>query len=467
MTGRAPGTSKAPAATAPATEDELPATPIAWEPCGSIQCGTLSVPLDWQHPQEDGAGERIDLAVARRPAADPTRRIGTLFFNPGGPGASGINYLRAAGLDRTLDARFDIVTWDPRGIGSSRAIRCDEDAPEYRELDWGPDDEAEQAALDATAERIAVACAEADPDLLGHVATDDTVRDLDRLRAAVGDEQLTFMGFSYGTYIGLRYAELFPTRVRAIVLDGVVDPDEDLQGLLAGQTRALEARMTEVFASCRPPSCTLGDAAAAYDRVAARVEVEPLPAGPATLGPSELAFAAVSASYDDSLGSQFLLALAAADRGQGTQMLQLAQRYWSSGSYSAYLAVVCTDSPHPEGSEGHRELARHLDEISPRFGEAIANEVLPCAFWRAPTTGRAEPVHATGAATILVVGNTGDVATPIEAARRVASELDDAALLTYEGEGHTSFGKSTCVDLAISTYLIERSPPAEGTVCAT
>lgn len=442
-------------------DDGGPSAPIRWTGTGRVQTGTLTVPLDHARPD----GPTIDLAVARRPATDPSRRIGSLFFNPGGPGVAGIDYLRLSPLDATLNERFDIVTWDPRGVGASGALGCDRTAAAYHELDWSPDTPAETAALDQAARTIADDCAAAAPDRVGHIDTEATVRDLDQLRRAVGDDQLDYIGFSYGTYIGLRYAERYPDRVRAMVLDGVVDPSDDLERLLTGQTVALETQMDALFASCRAPACTLGDAAAAYDRVAARVEQQPLPAGSSTLGPSALAFAAISSSYDSSRADSFLSALAAADAGDGAPLRAITDLYLASGSFSSYLGVLCTDTPHPIGAADYDAMTARITARSPRFGPAIANEVRPCAFWPAPAVEVPGPVRATGSAPILVVGNTGDVATPFEAARTVADDLDHGVLLTYEGAGHTSFGKSSCVDAAVRAYLTDLTLPDPARAC--
>jgi len=459
--GATPGTAgTAGTATPPGT-----GTPSAlhWTGCGQrVQCATLRVPRDWARPD----GETLDLAVARRPATGPGERIGTLFFNPGGPGAPGTAYVQGASLDPELNRRFDIVSWDPRGVGGSAPVNCDGHTDAYRELDWSPDDPAEQAQLESAAAAIAADCAAAHRDELDEVGTDATARDLDALRAAVGDEQVSFIGFSYGTYIGLRYAELFAPRVRAMVLDGVVDPTQDLAGLLAGQTQALETHMDAVFASCATQRCPVADAAATYDRVAQAVERAPLPAGSdPPVGPTALAFAAISSSYDAHGRDSFLEALAAADDGDGTPLRQLADAYWATGSFTSYLAILCADSPHPVGGEAYRDLATELRAISPRFGDAMANEVLACAFWDAPPAAPRAAVRAPGSAPILVIGNTGDVATPLESAQRVAHDLDAGVLLTYDGQGHTSFGKSTCVDNAIRAYLVELTLPGPSGSC--
>jgi pimeloyl-ACP methyl ester carboxylesterase len=440
-----------------------PSPTIAWRSCGSgVECATVLVPRDAARPD----GDQLDLAVARRPATGPGERIGTLFFNPGGPGAAGTTYVKGASLDPELNERFDIVSWDPRGVGGSAPVACDDHTRAYQALDWSPDDATEQGALDSAAREIASDCA-ASYEHLDSLTTDATARDLDALRAAVGDDQVSFIGFSYGTFIGLRYAELFPTRVRAMVLDGVVDPTQDLEGLLAGQTRALETHMDQVFASCRPPTCPLKDAAATYDRIAARVETAPLVGRSGRpVGPTVLAFAAISSSYDAHGQDTFLRALAAADAGDGAALSSLAQQYWDSSSYPSYLAILCADSPHPDGAEAYSTLATHLRAISPRFGETMANEVLACAFWKTPNPPAPRPaVHAPGAPPILVVGNTGDVATPLQAAQDVAGALERGVLLTYAGQGHTSFGKSSCVDAAIRAYLTELTTPPPAKSC--
>jgi pimeloyl-ACP methyl ester carboxylesterase len=388
------------------TDDEV--GPHRLDRAARVRDRHLTVPLDAAVPD----GPTIDLAVARRPATDPARRIGSLFFNPGGPGVASTDYLRSSTLDLALNERFDIVTWDPRGVGGSVPLGCDDGSAAYHELDWSPDTPAETDALDRSAAAIADRCATVAAEQLGHLDTAETVSDLDRLRRAVGDDQLTYIGFSYGTYIGLRYAERYPTRVRAMVLDGVVDPTDDLERLLAGQTGALERQMDALFASCQAPRCPVDDAAAVYDRVADRVEQQPLPAGRRTLGPAALAFAAISSSYEGSRANPFLQALADADAGDGTALLAINDLYLNSGSFGAYLGVLCTDTPHPDGGAAHDAMTARLAAISPRFGPAIGNEVRPCAFWRAPTVGVPAPVHARGSAPILVVGNTGDVATP-------------------------------------------------------
>jgi pimeloyl-ACP methyl ester carboxylesterase len=438
-TGTAPGSTR-------------PAQPLAWEPCSrGLQCATLAVPVDHDRPD----GPTLDLRLARRPAVDGADRIGSVVVNPGGPGASGIEFVGAGGPGTGVLDRFDVVTWDPRGVGESHGLRCDGAAPPYRGLDWGPDDTGETAALDAGAEAVADACRAAAGDALDHLGTDDTARDLDAIRAALGEERLTYLGLSYGTAIGLRYAARFPDRVRAMILDGVVDPREDLGTWLAGQTAALEKQFAAGPAAVQ----------ARYDRVAAAVERAPLPSAGGPVGPTELGVAAIAATYSPGGDQQLAAALAAAEQGRGDGLRALADGYWSGGEYGAYVAVSCTDGAHREGGgDFDEEVVRRLTALSPRFGATVANELRPCAFW--PDVPRTlPPLDAAGAPPILVLGTTGDVATPYETAQRIAGTLDSGVLLTAEGTGHTSFGRNRCVEDHLQAYLESLTVPPTGARC--
>lgn len=461
-----PGASDGPSA-APGTTalDDGPVEAIDWVPCGSgRECATYEVPADYSDPQ----GPTVALSVIRRPATGGDR-IGSLFMNPGGPGGSGVDYVRVSALDPTLNQYFDIVSWDPRGVGASEPIDCDDGIDDLRAADWEPDDDAEQAELDQAAEAIADECAAVYGDRLGQVATEATARDLDRLRRAVGDEALSYIGFSYGTILGQRYAELFPDRVRAMVLDGVVDPTQDLEELLTGQAIAFEASIDQSFAACAAStSCAVIDPATSYDRLAAQVEVEPLAVpGRDPVGPTALAFAALSSAYDPARADTFITALAAAERGDGSPLRQLADLYFASTGYTEYASVVCTDNPHPVGADEHRAMTERMAAVAPRFGASIASEMAPCAFWDAPVTGRPGPITAAGAPPILVVGNTGDAATPFAAAERVADDLESGVLLTHRGTGHTSFNSDACVRQVVQLYLVDLAIPDAGTVCPT
>ncbi len=438
--------------------------PISWSTCkghSGFQCGTLVVPLDWSQP--DGA--QINLAVARQRATGS--RIGSLIANPGGPGASGLDFLFDQPFKAPLHQRFDLVSWDPRGVGRSTHLQCGSAVKPFLHLDPSPDTPAEQTAIDNAAMAIAQQCQQEDSNLLAHLGTDDTARDLEALRIALGDPKLTYYGFSYGTYIGERYLALFPTHVRAIVLDGVVNPTEDLPALLKGQTVAMTAAIGRAFASCsQDANCHLSNPQATYDKVRDEVETNPLPTGTSRpLGPAELATGAIYATYDPQLWSSLDEALQEAADGDGSGMSQLADGYYDIGDWTAYADITCIDMNHPVGAAAYQSFVSSLEAISADFGGSIGNEMLPCAFWPTPSQPHNEPIPAPQSPNILIVGNTGDAATPYQDAQYVASMLTHGHLVTYHGQGHTSYGRDDCIDAVIHAYLINLTVPPQDPEC--
>lgn len=443
-----------------ASEDEQPDTTerppgeLDWTACGGLDCATLEVPLDYDEPD----GETVEIEIARNPARDEEDRIGVVLVNPGGPGASGVEYVQSGALDN-LTERFDVIGWDPRAVGDSTALECASDtgaeqaAEDLRTLDPEPDDDAEQQALDDAGEELADRCGELDRAYLENLDSEVTARDIEEIRRALGEEQISFVGYSYGTLLGQEYARLHPDRVRAMVLDGVVDPSKSLTDFLEEQAVGLDGVLAEV-----------GDQ---YDRLLAQLEQEPVKTRRGDdVGPAELAIAAFSSSYTAGGMTTLARAMSDAERGNGDDLARLAASYTASGDYTAYVATLCADSDHPEGGDEWKAFADRLREVAPRLGAAVANEVLPCAFWAVPPTREPSPVRPEGLAPVLVVGTTGDVATPYEDAVRVAENLPGAVLLTYEGEGHTATA-STCVDRAVETYLVELELPESGTVCTS
>jgi pimeloyl-ACP methyl ester carboxylesterase len=424
--------------------------PITWQPCdgtGGVECATVQVPLDYDDPE----GRQIDLAVARLPVDDPDDRIGSLVVNPGGPGGSGVDLIRRGALANLTD-RFDVVSWDPRGVGLTERLACGGDAPGFLGLDPHPDTADERRALETAAEEIAAACEREDPDLLENVDVTVTAHDLEQIRWAMGDEHLDFMGFSYGTVIGLEYARLYPTRLRTLTLDGVVDPALTLEEMLRGQAVAMEGYLSGM--------------ADLYDRVMARAESNPISLGDRSeAGPDVVVLAAIAATYRADGRQDLERALRAADQGNAAALGALADEYiGASDAFGAYVAVVCTDGPRPTGVDGWRVLAARLAEQAPRLGEAAANELLACAFWPSGPGEQRQPVAPRGLAPALVIGTTGDAATPYGDAVRVAANLPDAVLLTLDSEGHTAFG-DPCVDRVVRRYLVELVLPEPGSVC--
>ncbi len=463
-TERPPTTAAAPVADSGFPED-WQAPPLDWAPCAfdsTIDCATLAVPLDWSEPD----GPTIGLALGRISATG--NRIGSLVTNPGGPGGSGLEYLAGLPLTSATGRRFDTVSWDPRGVGESRVVDCDSGVDEFQSLDSGPDDAAEQEALERAAAAISAECGRDHGEVLAHVGTADVARDLEAIRRALDDGPLNYVGFSYGTRIGQEYAARFPDRIRTMVLDGVVDPTLGFTRFLTEQAvafeRAFEANAREC-AAAGPAACGVADLAASYDRVAAAAEAGRIPGSDGPIGPSDVVVGATFTGYLNDGWRRLGPALAAAEAGDGSELESLAQAYYDFGGYPAYAAVVCTDDSPPADAAAYREFAAAAVAAAPRFGAAVANEMLPCATWPVEATGSPAPPFSPDLPPIVVIGSTGDPATPFENAVTVAERIPNAVLLTVESDGHTAYGGTPCVDRIVDRYLIDAVPPAAGTTC--
>jgi pimeloyl-ACP methyl ester carboxylesterase len=407
-----------------------------------------------------------------------------LFVNPGGPGASGVEFVRQGAeadlFSEDLRERFDIIGFDPRGVNSSTAIRCIDNLDPQAALDPSPDDAAELRALVDSARDYAGQCAKRNDATLPYLSTDAVARDLDALRAAVGDEKLTYLGFSYGTLIGSTYAELFPDHIRAMALDGAIDPSLDLEQLRAGQARAFEDALASFLDDCADTtSCAFhegGRTAKAFDALMASIESEPLPAtllrDPRTIGPGIAWYSVLGALYADESWPTLAASLALAKRGDGSLMLAIADPYRGrkpNGSYSnlqdAYTANICLDYPAPTEVTVYSAWAKRLASSAPHFAQLTAFNDLACAFWPVPAQRTPKAVSATGAPPIVVVGSTGDPATPYPWAVALSKALDSGVLITREGEGHTGYHASSCVGEAVDAYLIELEVPRDGLTC--
>jgi pimeloyl-ACP methyl ester carboxylesterase len=453
---------------------------ITWRPCrnASVQCATLSVPLDHDAPQ----GAQISLALVRRPAAKKSQ--GILLANPGGPGASGVAFLDdvAAVFGPSILARFDVVSWDPRGVGASEPVECLDDLDAFYAVDRTPDDAAEVKRNVDVAQRFAAACARRSGRLLDHVATADTVRDMDAIRNAMAVDTVHYVGFSYGTLIGAQYAAQFPRHVGRFVLDGAIDPSLSSSDAALAQAESFEALLNAFFAWCvGDPACGFargGDPAAAFDSLARAVAAEPTPAtvqGEArTLAAGEFDLGVARALYLGRAGYEVLAkALAETGRGRGDSLLALADAYTErerGGEYSnltaAFYATTCVDEPGPATVVDVRRLADRVRKVAPRMGPAAVWLGLPCTFWAARPRGSAHPLHAAAAAPILVVGTTHDPATPYAWARALTSQLGNARLLTFDGDGHLAYGRGNrCIDGAVERYLRHGELPADDTRC--
>jgi pimeloyl-ACP methyl ester carboxylesterase len=456
----------------------------AWKECPReerFECARVKVPLDYSKP----AGEKIELAVIRLRAANKDRRVGSLLLNPGGPGSSGVQYARNAD-DVTSDAlreRFDIVGFDPRGVGESTPVKCltDAELDELIAADASPDTPAEEQSLSLQSRNFAERCKQRAGRLLPHVHTADAARDMDVLRGVLGDKELYYLGKSYGTFLGATYAELFPRRVGRMVLDGAVDPRTTASESAKVQAAGFDVALNSFVEDCvRRSGCPIGTdvpgATAKIQQLLTTLDAEPLPARGGRVLTQALATLGIAfAMYESEFGWPALRdALEMAFNGNGFGLLRLADFYTdrkSDGTYAnnkneVIYAVNCTDRPDVKSVAEIKAQLPGFVQASPLFGEYIAWGSLPCAFWPAQPASKPHAVVAPGAKPILVVGTTRDPATPYVWATGLAEQLQSGVLLSYQGDGHTAYGgKSTCVDNAVDRYLIEGRPPPDGTRC--
>ena len=459
---------------------DAPPSALLWHACGDgFECATLPVPLDDRAP----SSSTIDVAVVRMRARDPQHRIGALVLNPGGPGAPGVGYLRATAdslPDRVRD-RFDLVAFDPRGSGDSAPVTCPVDIDPLFDENFSPDTAAGETRLVDATQRVVDACARAAGPLLAHVSTREAARDLDRLRAALGDEKLSFLGESYGTYLGTLYASEFPNRVRAFVLDGAINPADDGNEVALGQARGFEQAFGDFLRHCaRDRACAFhndGHPRKAYDRLRARAARAPLATlrnGGRTVNRTRFDAAVVEALYAGRAGWTGLAqALADAENGNAATLLGNADAFvdrgaagMQHGALDAFWAISCLDGPPVGDVAAAQRLAERADRVAPHFGSFLVNFSLACSLWPVPPDPSLRPLRVTGTAPVLVIGTTQDPVTPLAAARGLARVFDDAALLVAGGEQHASFGVGNqCVDGAVARYLVDLKVPARGTRC--
>ncbi|TXS56194.1 alpha/beta hydrolase [Streptomyces sp. t39] len=457
---------------------------LTWRECGvpGFECATMKAPLDYA----DADGERIDLAVARKKATGPGKRLGSLLVNPGGPGGSAVGYLQAyagIGYPAPVRARYDMVAVDPRGVARSEPVECltGPEMDRFTQVDQTPDDSAESAALTTAFKGFAAGCEKRSGQVLPHVSTVEAARDMDILRAVLGDEKLNYVGASYGTFLGATYAELFPDRTGRLVLDGAMDPSLPARTMNRDQTAGFETAFQSFAADCiEQADCPLGrtsvaDAGKRLKAFFAELDAKPVPTGESrALGESLATTGVIAAMYDEGAWPQLRSALAAADKGDGAPLLAMADSYYereADGSYAnlmfANAAVNCLDLPAAfDSAEEARAAVPEFEKASPVFGEGFAYASLNCGFWPEEATGKPHRITADGAAPIVVVGTTRDPATPYKWAEALAGQLESGRLLTYDGDGHTAYGRgSDCIDTAINTYLLEGTAPKDGKRC--
>jgi len=471
-----PATGATRATTTTTMTPEPPVTPVQWAPCGALLCGTVAVPLDYAQPQLG----TLEISLEMHPATDPAERIGSLVINPGGPGGSGINDLPSelSVLTPELLARFDIVSFDPRGVERSSPVHCNTGSSGTLPASTGPlpdpvpSTAAAQQALFANDAAYAAQCETLSGELLPFVGTVDTARDLDRIRQALGDAQLTFFGHSYGTLLGATYAQMFPTHVRAMVLDGAIDPAMSTEQMVIEQSESFEAVLDDFFSWCASTGCQwhpAGDPTTALLGLIAQSRQRAIPAGGgAVAGPGEIYTAILADLYSRSSWPSLGRALADAAAGDGAPALTLAHGYTTSGgtnSADAETAIDCLDHPVDRDLASFSAFVAQAAAHAPFFGPLLAWGEVVCAQWPVPPSRTPQATTAVGSPPILVVGATKDPATPYQWAQRLAAELQHGMLVTWQGENHVAYYYSACVRTIDQAYFVQGTLPAPGTVC--
>ncbi|MFF4545386.1 alpha/beta hydrolase [Streptomyces sp. NPDC001435] len=450
---------------------------------GTWQCATMQAPLDWNNPK----GATIGIALIRAKASgDPSKRIGSLIFNFGGPGGSGVTTLPAFGEDYAkLRTRYDLVSFDPRGVGRSDPVECESDAQldEFFQQDATPDDAAERAQLLNRTKQFNRACEKNSKRVLPRVRTTDAARDMDLMRQVLGDEKLHYFGISYGTELGGVYAHLFPKNVGRAVFDGVVDPTQNPEQSSLGQARGFQLALDNFAEDCtsKTTECPIGDTPQdVKDRIAKLLrdlDKKPIPG----IFPRQLTQTAATNGIAQSLYSkdfwEYLTeGLEQAYDGDGKILMLLSDSMngrSENGEYSnitaANTAINCADDKPRYTDDFVEQRLPQFRAASPLFGDFLAWGMLSCTNWAVPGAADHPDVSAPGAAPILVVGNTGDPATPYEGARKMVDALGKGVgvQLTYKGQGHGAYdSKNKCVQDTVNGYLLDVKVPPAGTVCS-
>lgn len=474
---------------------EAPVPEIAWEPCEgegleAFDCAAVEVPTDYDEPE----GETTTIALTRLPATDPDQRIGSLFVNFGGPGGPGVATMHQIGgpfLDPQVHTQFDVIGFDPRGVGLSDPVTCFPDQASENEFiadtSYFPMNGREQAETFAVFGTIAATCELFSGDRIEHASTANVARDMDLLRRAVGDEKLSYLGYSYGSILGATYAALFPDNIRALAIDGTLDPEgwsggEGSVGYRTGQGQAAAEVFDEFLAVCAeagPESCALaalGDPADVVEDLFTQLQEQPvdipLPDG-----------STVELGYDDAVGMAFSglysplswgdLAAALAELAAPAQLPMAAQRTAGNvdsigellrqlgliedyPSLGGALASMCVDGEHPLKPWEYPAQADAADAEAPHFGRYRAWVGLQCEFVNyTDDDAYMGPWEQTTEAPVLVIGTRYDPATPYDQTQPYADKFSDASVLTVEGYGHGTLGISVCANAAIATYLVD------------
>jgi pimeloyl-ACP methyl ester carboxylesterase len=454
--------------------------PIEWNTCeGStnteVECGNIEVPFDYADPEQGS----FVLYVKKHNAANPADRIGSMMVNPGGPGFGGSSLADDAQyyFSQDLIDRFDIIAWDPRGTGESTpAVNCVDTFDEYFGLDSPPETPEEKQALIDASQAFNDKCAENSGTILPFISTKASAQDINSLRLALGEEKVSFFGFSYGSELGTTWATMFPESVRAIVVDGAVDPNASSIQEGMAQAKGFEGQLATFLKQCSErTTCEFhnnGDAEAAFDKLVLDIDAKPLEVSKdRTLVTQGVLFTAVAqAMYSDYYWPQLSEALSAAQGGDGQGILQLYDDYYQrkdDGTYGneleAFLAISCLDDP---GATSTEEVDSHIEDFiaaAPRLGGNFAYGY-SCALWPVKQAAKVT-ITGKGAGPIVVVGTTGDAATPLSSTRKMAQGLEQGILIVVDANQHTGYGANSCVVKAVDDYLIKLTVPANETTC--
>ncbi len=476
-TGSTDGTSPVPAGTDASTKPG--ADPFGWKSVGAnaaTQEGHLNVPIDYTDPSKG----TFTLYVTRHKATDTAKRIGTLLVNPGGPGFAGSELALQADqiYGAPLLARFDIVAWDPRGTGvSTPAIDCVDNYDDYfANTDITPDTDAERQKLIDVAKQFETACVTKNAKVLQYIGTNDSARDVDSIRKALGETKISYFGFSYGSELGATWATLFPATVRAAVLDGASDPNADFLTSGLQQSKGFEDALTTFLKACSAAStCAFhndGNAEKAFDALMLAIDAKPIPSESGRPGVTRsMALTAVGqAMYSQSIWPDLEKALADAENGKGAGLLALYDAYYqrrADGTYDnsleAFQTISCMDRPErPTVAEEDADAAQYI-AVAPRFAPGTTGNYF-CTFYPPPKDPEVA-ITGKGAGPILVVGTTGDPATPLSSSENMTKALERGVLLVVEADQHTGYSVNDCSQKAVDNYLITQKPPAVGTRC--
>ena len=455
---------------------------LDWRSCrSSSQCALLRVPLDYAKPQ----GKSIEVSVLKATAEDKDSRIGSIVYDPGGPGVAGTDYVENPQnlFGAAVLKHYDIIGLDPRGVGVSTPVTCLSDNQLDQTLtgDPDPDTPAEVRHSDALLQRFGRGCIAQSGDLARHVSTVEVAKDLDVLRAALGENKLTYFGASYGTAIGSTYADLFPKNVGRMVLDGALDPRSSTLEIDLGQAKGFETALRAYVGACiSRGSCFLGstvdEGTQRIRQFLDQVEKKPLPAGNGReLTVANASYGISYPLYLKSAWGVLDVALQKAFSGDGSILMKLADGYlhrqangtYDDNTFQAFYAINCLDHDDAIPSSQLARYDKEFDKASPTFGRSFLYSVSSCENWPVHTGMKGKRVHATGAAPILVIGTTRDPATPYKWARSLAEQLDNAVLIKRDGDGHTGYRQgSSCVDNAVEAYLVSGIVPKHNLSCS-